>query len=279
VYRLQFDPGTPATAEVDLGNQYAVSAAPAPRALVARLRAAPSGRPADTIDFSRRLAGTALPRSTRVYAYPDLRGTPLVVSDEGAVIGEATAGRGSVLVCGLPAATFAKSPAADQMLRDLVRHMCDQKPALPYREHGHMGIRRGDYRVVKTFDGSAQVNEPTMDLMSPDLAVTPTRTIGPNDLAILKHLPRQTGAAPVIAASSACVEWQQTRGDELRLIVSGPAGVPGVMRLVTGGRTLEVTAQDAYGKERPVQVEAQGDTALLRFDSEPQGVGMRLRAR
>jgi len=59
---------------------------------------------------------------------------------------------------------------------------------------------------VRTLEGTAQVAEPTMDLMSPDLALAPTRTLGPDDLLILKHLPRQTGAAPVIAASSACVE-------------------------------------------------------------------------
>ena len=51
-----------------------------------------------------------------------------------------------------------------------------------------------------------------------------------------------------------------------------------VLRLVTGGRLLSVTARDATGAAREVQVEPQGDTALLRFDSELAGRGLRIRA-
>jgi hypothetical protein len=51
-----------------------------------------------------------------------------------------------------------------------------------------------------------------------------------------------------------------------------------VLRLVTGGRLLSVTAHDATGAAREVQVETQGDTTLLRFDSEPAGLGLRIRA-
>jgi hypothetical protein len=69
-----------------------------------------------------------------------------------------------------------------------------------------------------------------------------------------------------------------TSVDDLRLVASGPAGVRHVLRLVTEGRPLSVTACDATGAAREVQVESQGDTALLRFDSEPAGLGLRIRA-
>jgi hypothetical protein len=39
-----------------------------------------------------------------------------------------------------------------------------------------------------------------------------------------------------------------------------------------------VAARDATGAAHEVQVEPQGDTALLRFGSEPVGLGLRLRA-
>jgi hypothetical protein len=163
------------------------------------------------------------------------------------------------------------------MLRRMVRHVCEGAK-LAYREQGHLGIRRGAYQVIKTFEGTVRVSEPTMDLMSPDLAVSATRTLGPDEIAILKHLPRAGGHAPVVAASSACVEWQQTVGEELRLIVSGAAGVPGAIRLVIPGERVEVAARDAHGKPREVRVEGEGSTRLLRFDSEPQGLGMRVRS-
>ena len=65
-------------------------------------------------------------------------------------------------------------------------------------------------------------------------------------------------------------------GEELRLVASGTSGVRHVLRRVTGGRPLSVTAHDATGSARKVQVEPQGDTALLRFDSEPAGLGLRI---
>ena len=51
-----------------------------------------------------------------------------------------------------------------------------------------------------------------------------------------------------------------------------------ILRLVTVGRLLSVPARDATGAAREVQVEPQGDTALLRFDSEPAGLGLRIHA-
>jgi hypothetical protein len=63
-----------------------------------------------------------------------------------------------------------------------------------------------------------------------------------------------------------------------RLVASGPSGVRHVLRLVTGRRLLSVTARNATGAPRDVQIEPQGDTALLRFDSEPAGLGLRIRA-
>jgi hypothetical protein len=78
--------------------------------------------------------------------------------------------------------------------------------------------------------------------------------------------------------SSACIEWSATSGDELRLVASGPTGIRHVPHLVTWGRLLSVTARDATGAVREVQEEPQGDTALLRFGSEPAGLGLRIRA-
>jgi hypothetical protein len=47
---------------------------------------------------------------------------------------------------------------------------------------------------------------------------------------------------------------------------------------MTGGRLLSVTAREATGAAREVQVEPQSDMTLLRFDSEPASIGLRLRA-
>jgi hypothetical protein len=114
--------------------------------------------------------------------------------------------------------------------------------------------------------------------MSPSLSLRPTAPLAKDDLVVLRQLPARTGEAPVLAASSGCIEWSATPWDELRLVASGPSGVRHVLHLIKGGRLLSVTAHDATGAAREVQVEPQGDTALLRFDSEPAGLGLRIRA-
>ena len=50
------------------------------------------------------------------------------------------------------------------------------------------------------------------------------------------------------------------------------------MRLVVGGAQVEVVARDAEGHERPVSVAYDQGTALLRFDLEPNGLALRIRA-
>ena len=48
---------------------------------------------------------------------------------------------------------------------------------------------------------------------------------------------------------------------------------------MTGGRQLEATAWDAFGAAKPVKVEVEGETALLRVDSEPTGLGIKVTAK
>ena len=57
----------------------------------------------------------------------------------------------------------------------------------------------------------------------------------------------------------------------------GEISIEVTFRVDTNG-ILRVRARDAAtGAAREVQVEPQGDTALLRFDSEPAGLGLRIR--
>jgi hypothetical protein len=272
VYRVSFDRGTRADVQVDIGNQYCVSVAPAPtRSAMTLQRVAGSS-------LGQMLDPAAAEGATGLLAYPDVDAAPALTSFDSPVVAERTVGKGRVLVCGLPAAHFAKSPAADAMLRSMVRYECEQPGGLAYKEQEHLGIRRGAYRIVKTFEQAVPIDEPAIDLMSPELAIRPAGPLGPDDLAILKRLPETPKAAPVVAACSDCIEWSGASGNELRVIVSNASGIHGVMRVMTGGRAISVEAQDSSGQTRLVRVEPQGPSALLRFDSQPMGLAIKVRA-
>ena len=213
----------------------------------------------------------------RAISYPNLGAKPVIRTPQGDLIGEAKIGRGGVIVCGLPSMWFTRSTEADVVIRSLVNRACAQA-GLPYKEQAHIGIERGSYIVIKTFDQTAQLAEPAIDLMSADLAIRPPGPIAPDEAVVLKKLPKQMGRSPMLAAASECVEWSARNDTELRLLVSNAAGIKGVVRVMTGRQEIAATAWDAYGTTKPVKVEMQGETALLRFDSEPMGVGLRVRA-
>ena len=271
VYRLQFDPGTHASVQFDIGNQYRIETAPAPVAAGYQAVRVPGSALAAVLEP--RVIGGA----PRAISYPNLGAKPVIRTPEGDLIGEARVGRGGVIVCGLPSMWFTRSTEADAVIRSLVSY-ASARAGLSYKEQAHIGIERGSYIVIKTFDQTAQLAEPAIDLMSADLAIRPPGPVGLDEAVVLKRLPKQMGTAPTLAAASDCVEWSARNETELRLLVSNAAGIKGVVRVTTGGREIAATAWDAYGTTKPVKVEMQGETALLRFDSEPMGVGLRVRA-
>ena len=272
VYRLQFDPGTRASVQFDIGNQYRIETAPAPATVGHQAARVPGSALAAALDPK------ALDGAMRVLSYPNLGGRPALHAPAGDLVAEARVGRGGVIVCGLPSDWFTRSSEADAFLRSLVKYACTQA-GLAYQEQSHLGIERGPYIVLKTFDQPARLAEPAIDLMSADLAIRPAGPVAPDEVVVLKKLPPQSGAAPTLAASSDCVEWSARDDHELRLLVSNAAGIKGVMRVTTGGHPLVATAWDAWGAPKPLQIEQQGETALLRFDSEPMGLGLKISAR
>ena len=271
VYRLQFDPGTRASLEVEIGNQYRIETAPAPVAESCQAVRVPGSALAAAIDPK------AMDRASRVITYPHPGANSALRTPAGDLISAARVGRGGVVVCGVPSTWFTRSIEADTVLRSLVKYACTQA-GLPYQEQTHIGIERGSYVVIKAFDQPAQLAEPAIDLMSADLAIRPAGPVAPDEVVVLKKLPRQTGDAPTLAASSDCVEWSARNGRELRLIASNAAGIHGVIRVMTGGHPIVATAWDAFGVTKSVKVELQGETALLRFDSEPMGLGLKITA-
>jgi hypothetical protein len=268
VYLLRFDPGTTASAEFDVGNQYRVSVAPAPSEILLHVEVEGAGPLGDNL---RELGAAELRKAV---GYPSLGGRTLVSAGDVTLLAEAPLGTGSITVCGLDPATFARTGVGDRLVRALARSACG-RIGVEYTEPGVMEVQRGPYLVVRTLEQPLEIAEPMVDLFTPDLRVRPAGVLAPGSLAILKRLP-PVGPTPVVVASSGCMEWTASADGALCMLISGADSVPGVIRVVTGGRRVEATARDAFGHEREVQVTPEGDTALLRFRSEPLALGLRV---
>lgn len=272
VYRLEFDAGTAAEARVDLGNQYCIEVAPAPaREPIQTLRVAGSR-------LGAMLDPAACETAGRAIVSVDQSGSQVLTTPRGALVWEAQVGKGGVVVTGLPSLWFTRTTAADRFMRRLVEYSCG-RAGVSYREQDHMGIERGPYVVVRAFGKPAPVAVETVDLMTAGFALRKPGPVPPDGLVVLKRLPTMAGAAPMVVAGSDCIEWSSRTGRELRLVASNAAGIKSSLRVMTGGRPISVTATDAFGAPKPVRVTPQGKTALLRYDAETQGVGLRIVAR
>lgn len=270
VYRFAFDPGTRATVSLEIGNQYLVEAAPAPRTLEQRFGATsqPPALGAATVTLS---PGEPLV----TYSGSGARG--LYTSASGDFLSERTVGKGSVLFCGAPPWRFSRSRETAEELRALVRYALGKTPGPPYEEHNYLKLRRGRYVIAKTFDTELTVSGPCVDVLEATLPVLPSVTLKPGRVAVLYDARPDMADGPRLLFSSSCVEWKAERNDRLRLIVSGARGVRGTCRVFTAGRKVRsLRAVAADGRAVPVHTIPEGNTLLLRYDNEPFGIAIDL---
>jgi hypothetical protein len=266
IYRLAFDRGTRATLRVDLGNQYRISATTAPPRLTRAFTGADGLGPADL---------WALPATESFVTYAESGGTALLADGADALVLEQRVGKGRLAFCGLPGRHFTASEEGDRRLRALVRHLVESS-GREYVEQPHMVLRRGEYLVAKTFDGDLRLPGRYLNILQATLPVVEGVELGPDRLAVLKVV--EPGDRPRVLHCSSCIEWKSEEPGRVRLIVSDALGVRGACRLWTGGRpATETRSLSATGEAVDLSVEREGETLLLRYEDQPNGIAIELR--
>ena len=267
VYRFDFDPGSTATLRIEIGNQYLVSAAAGPAGIVRRFEATEEARPlgVDALELT---------ASEAIVTYEGSAARPLYAGEAGTLLSEQAVGKGTVLLFGASPSHFARSPEAAEQLRALARYAVEQKLGDTFREQGHIKLRRGRYVIAKTFDEELELRGRYVNVLQADLPVVSRVRLGKDELAVLCEVSdKQTD--PALLHASSCVEWQSEEVDRLRMIASGASGTFGTCRVFTAGRKMaSLRAVTADGQDVEVQVEADGETALLRYPNEPFGIAM-----
>src|SRR5579884_4734 len=186
----------------------------------------------------------------------------------------ANVGRGLVLNVGIAPGFFSASERSAALLRALTQYAA-QRAGSPYAEPGSLRLRRGRYTIIRTFREAEPVEGRTIDLLSPTLSVATHRTIPSDSLALLCDL--DTNASrPSIAFVSGRVQARIETDAETAFFARGPLGTMGVARLYAGSRQL-LGARGFDRLGRPVSLEAiqEGDTVLLRYPNDPDGIVVR----
>lgn len=269
VYRFDFDAGSRATLELEIGNQYLVSAAAGRRRLDGNFRAV-------TEPGALGVPAVALEPDLSLVTGDDPALTPLYSGPRGVLLAEMPAGRGHVLVWSASPAWFARSAEGARQLRGLTRYAVEDKLGLEWREQGHLKLQRGPYVVARTLDEPLALEGRFIDLLSPTLEVMQDPVLPPDDMAVLRRFP-PGNVEPAVAHSSSCVEWRQESEAGVRMILSGARGTVGVTRVQTGERRLTgIRALNVRGEAPEIEALPGPDSLLLRYPNEPFGLAVQV---
>ena len=201
---------------------------------------------------------------------------PLYTAPGGApVIWAAHAGRGLVIQCGIPPAAFTSGDRSGTFLRSLVA-LALRSAGGYFREQGAMVTTRGHLIAVHTYQKSVTLDGRTADLFSPDLQIEGDRIIGPHQTGLYWQMP-DAGAPPRLEVADGRLAAKLQTASLTGFVLKGALASPGVVLLQSGGRTITgVRAIDYYGRAIPVQITNQGNSVLLQFPLNPDGVAVKV---
>ena len=301
-WTYQFDRlprNTPITLTVDMGNGFTVSAASVKAELghtllstgrikaldqaVPRLRIGASypatfypALPLPPVQTQAPARPVPLSRGSKVSA-PGTEGLiPLyTLRSGGTPIWMQRVGKGLVINVGVAPGFFSASERSAGLLRALVQY-AQHRAGGVYREQGSLTLRRGRYIIVRTFGEAYDVEGRTIDLLSPTLPVADDRTIPPRSLALLYDI-GPDDEPPHIGFVSGRVQAKLETAATTAFFVRAPLNTPGTARLHAGGKRLSgAKAIDHLGRAVEVQAIPEGDTVLLRYPNDPDGIALRV---
>jgi hypothetical protein len=266
--------GPDATVELELGNQFQVSAASGDDpALTLEPVPAPAGGSAGATLLPAVKAGSSYPLVT----YPISGAQPLLKlkGEETAAAWASPYGSGSLVYCGLPAAYFADSREGGDLLRGLVRTACE-RARVPYTEGAMIG-RRGPYVIANGLGKTMILKGQYLDLFHPDLPLVQNPQLPYGHAAFLKTA-NLMGSVPSVMHGTHRVTVLNASAEQTRLQLDGPDGTRGVLRIFPAGNSLMgVEAMAPLGKKVEVEARIDGPTVLVRYPQSARGITLTLR--
>jgi hypothetical protein len=183
-------------------------------------------------------------------------------------------GKGLVLNVGVAPGFFSSSERSAGLLRALTQY-AHQRAGGNYTEPGLMRVRRGRYTIIRTLSQPETVEGRTIDLLSPTLAVAPSRTIPARSQAFLYELP--SGPVPRVGFVSGRLQAEVETPTTTGFFARGPLNTTGAARLHAGGKQIAgAKATDRFGRTVEVTTTQEGDTVLVQYPNHPDGVLVRV---
>ena len=263
------------TLKLDMGNGFDVSASAAkPYFGQTLLSANPAGALGKTFPRLRIPPGY----DATTYPIPPASGLPSVLYTlraGGTLVWTQSVGKGLVTNVGVAPGFFTASERSAGLLKTLVQY-ATQRVGGSHKESDVMRLKRGKFIIVRTLDDSETVEGRTVDLLSANLPVVDDREIPPHSYAFLFDIGADN-LPPHIGFVSGRVQAKLELPSTTSFFVRGTLGTGGVARLHCGGkRVAGARAVDRLGKSVELETVKEGDTLLLKYANDPEGVLVRV---
>lgn len=186
---------------------------------------------------------------------------------------EQNTGKGAVIFIGASPKYFSSSKESAELLRSVVAYGCE-KAKLPYKETGYLGIKRGKYAAVRSFDKPYHFTGTFINILDPNIELLSNPVVPVDGRCVLSDVTElMDDPTPRILISSDRIEASLERSDRTSMLLTGPLKTKGVARVTSAGKQIHsVTAMDSSGKDWGVFYREDKDSIFLRYDALPEGV-------
>ena len=191
--------------------------------------------------------------------------------DDTPVVWDTRVERGHVLGIGLKPAFCTATAQRGRWVRAIAERAFETKDGVVYKEAPAYVMQRGPYSAVHAINGDYSADGRFVNLLSPTLAVSDELTTTGDGNALVMEVRPKKGTPSILAVSGRLV----ARSEQVlftSFIVTAPTGTDGVTRLLSKRAIRGAKAFTMMGRPISVSIFPDGDTYLLRYPNDADGV-------
>jgi hypothetical protein len=198
-----------------------------------------------------------------------------VAGDPSPLVWETKAGDGNVLFAGIAPGYLTSTAQTSRWMRALTKRAFENAGG-KYQEQSYFLSRRGPYAAVRTLGKEFTLDGTWVNLLSPTLAVVEDPEIPARASGFFMAAGPDRGGPRMMAASGRLRAKYET-GAATGFLVQAPAKTEGVARLWAGKRRAAgAKAYNVWGEPVNVSLYPDGDTLLVRYNNDPDGVAVKV---
>lgn len=272
IYKFNVPKNSKVTANISMGNQFMLSTAVTPINISYHAVSVGNNK------LSQLLPSMDIHISNNITAY-ETDADPLYSINETDLLPffEKAVDKGNVMFFGVDPSYFSSSIASANALRSIAQYACE-KAGLEYKETEYLGIRRGKYVAMRTYDTPYPFIGTYINILDPEISMIMDPIIEPNSRGVMVNVTDlMADRTPRVLISSDRIEAKVESDKMTSMLAGGPYNTKGVTRISTANMDVSsVKVLDTTGKNVPFTQRVEYGTLFIKYNSLPEGVVIRV---